>query len=254
MRVHAILSWYEEPASWLAATVASLQGVADHIVAVDGAYHLTPGSIELPRSGREQADAITAVAHSLGMGLTLVLPEISWGGNEVEKRNAAFQIANTLATEGEDWFLVIDADEAVTSVPFDFRAQLEAMEENVVACTSWTRYTDHPPADLTLLESGDQGIVFDPIYSSDAAFRKLYRADSTLRVVGAHYVYVAGPVGDPRYLWGHQGMHRMEPCGQIAGLKIEHRSKHRGHGRRRIQAGYYERRDALSVESLAAVA
>ena len=124
-RLIALLCWYEEAPQWLAATVASLRGVCDHVIAADGTYPGFPDARVYPRSGREQAEVITETAYACNLGLTLISPRDVWEGGEVEKRNAMFDYAKIVGDPG-DWVLIVDADEVVTAAPPDLRAQLTA--------------------------------------------------------------------------------------------------------------------------------
>jgi hypothetical protein len=227
-RVIALLSWYDEPASWLAALVASLHGVADAVVAVDGAYALLQRPAAA-RSGVDQAQTIYATCWALGLDCLVYSPTDPWIGNECEKRSAAFAIANTLAEPGVDWILVVDADDLVTSRPARLSDELATSTCDVGTVTFWHRHSDEPPTSA----------------------RRLFRADPTLRVEGAHWVYVVGPAGRPRYLWGHEALHELEPADDFPALEIEHRRDWRDPARRSLQLNYYRDRDRDGVEGLA---
>lgn len=239
----AALVWYEESPSWLAALVASLHGLVDHLVAVDGAYALVSTSMRQPTSGREQAETIQAAAAAVGIGCTIHVPQQAWAGNEVEKRSFAFRAANLVCEPGRDWILVVDADEVVTFWPRDIHDRLAASSCDVAAVSLWQRHISAPLP-------GENGVVFDEISGSDPFFRKLFRADPTLRVEGAHYVYVVGEPGEERYLWGHQGMHGVVEAEDIHDLRIEHRQEWRSPGRRKLQQTYYATREQVGTEVL----
>jgi hypothetical protein len=112
-RVTALLSFYDEPVEMLAAHVASLAGVVDHIVAVDGAYMLYPDG--KPASDPLQMRVIQEVARGLRIGITTHTPSSVWVGNEVAKRNHLLRLAEPVTREG-GWYLVLDADCIVTGV------------------------------------------------------------------------------------------------------------------------------------------
>lgn len=244
-RIIGVLSWYEESPSWLAALVASCAGLVDHLVAVDGAYALTPGSLRRPRSGREQADVIYATATELGMGCSIHAPAQAFLGGEVEKRTFAFRAANLVAEPGIDWLLVLDGDEVVSEKPLDIAHRLGETQHDVATCTLWQRHVEQPLP-------GENGITYpEEMYGGDAFFRKLFRADPTLRVEGAHYVYAIGPTDAPRYLWGHELLHEIEEAEDLHELKIEHRNQWRSGARQKLQRSYYALRDQVGVEALA---
>src|SRR5262245_37066120 len=126
MKVHAILSWFDESPSWLGTAVASLGQFCDHILAVDGAYALYPQS--KPRSHPQQAEVILHTAEAMGVACTLYQPqEVEWG-NEVEKRNKARDSVGAYAEDG-DWLCIFDADYHVAFCkPDSLRHELENTE------------------------------------------------------------------------------------------------------------------------------
>ena len=92
MKLIAILCWYDERPSWLAGVTASLARLqVAHLVAVDGAYGLYPKGHGC--SGTEQQQTIVETCRAAGIGTTVHTPPEPWFGNEVEKRNLAFQLA-----------------------------------------------------------------------------------------------------------------------------------------------------------------
>ena len=99
MRVTAALSWWNEDPAVLEACVRSAAGVADRIIAIDGAYARYPGATIT--SSAEQAEAI----RSAGLPCEIIVPDRLWRG-QCEKRTALMQ----RAAEGSDWVLVLDAD------------------------------------------------------------------------------------------------------------------------------------------------
>lgn len=104
MKITAMLAWWDEPADELYACVRSMRTLCDAIVAVDGAYEMTPGATRL--SPPDQAAAIKKAAHDSGLSdCTIVFPEKIWTG-QVEKRNAMLE----RAVEGSDWVVAVDAD------------------------------------------------------------------------------------------------------------------------------------------------
>lgn len=214
----ALLSWYEEPASWLAECVASVAKLCDHIVAVDGPYAMFPGALKKPASGSEQAEVITHTAAGAGIGSTIHIPRRPWWGNEVEKRDFMFRLAMTFA-DPEDWFLRIDADEVLTHVPPDTRRKLADTDHAVAAAMMWER--------------GDGQDSQHPI-------RVLFRALPGIGVEQAHYVVTADGVdGKRRVLCGNELKHHHEPAAELWDLRMEHRKSHRSAMRQAIKNQYY---------------
>jgi len=211
VRVVGLLSWYEEPASWLAETVASAARLCDHVIAVDGPYATFPGALRKPASGSEQADVIAHAAAGAGIGCTIHTPRSPWWDGEVGKRDWMFRAAELVTTEA-DWLLVIDADEVLTAAPSDAREQLAATEHDVAELRLWDRD------------------------GSEIPDRRLLRAVRGLRVEGAHYVWTA-PGG--KVLRGNQTLQDLAPAEPLWDVRMEHRTRHRDTSRQEAKRDYY---------------
>ena len=118
MIVTAMLAWFEEPTDLLDACVRSLGGFCDRIVAVDGAYDLTPGKAR--RSPPEQAEAIEKAASAAGIEAEIFVPGRVWEG-QVQKRDFMLR----LAAERSDYVFACDADYIVRCEVPAVRAELE---------------------------------------------------------------------------------------------------------------------------------
>lgn len=218
MKIIGLLSWYEEPAPWLAECVASVARLCDHLIAVDGPYALYPGAVRKPASGTEQTEAIAHTAAGAGMGCTIHAPRQPWWGNEVEKRNFMFQLGGLLAGP-EDWFLRIDADEVLTGVPADTRALLAATSRDVAEVTMWER--------------GDGQDTQFPI-------RVLFRALPGIGVQQAHYVVTAPAAeGGTQVLCGNDTVHCPQPAEALWDVRLEHRTQYRSAMRKAQKDSYY---------------
>lgn len=217
MRIVALLSWYDEPISWLAETVASASKLADHILAVDGAYSAFPGSTRRPASPTEQADVITRTAAGCGMGSTVhARRDQPWWGGEVQKRDWMFRAADLL-TDPCDWLLVIDADEVLTFSPGDTRSILAESALSVGEI---------------LLEGTDGSSTLD---------RRLLRARRGLAVEGAHYVWTAPREnGGKDVLRGNSHLQDLAPAEMLWDVRLEHRESDRSARRKARKAEYYE--------------
>lgn len=217
MRIIGLLSWYEEPASWLAECVASAARLCDHIVAADGPYALFPGAVKKPASGSEQADTIARTAAGAGMGCTIHSPRAPWWDNEVGKRDFMFRLGSTIAQPG-DWFLRIDADEVFSQVPSDTRTLLAATSLDVATVMLWER--------------GEEDSAYP--------LRVLFRALPGIGVQQAHYV-VTAPDGDggTRVLCGNESIHRAEPAEALWDVRLEHRTRDRSPERWALKNRYY---------------
>lgn len=236
MRIVALLNWYEEPAAWLAETVASLK-FCDHLIAVDGPYALFPGALRKPASAPDQIETIQRVAAGLRLGCTIHVPRQPWWGNEVEKRNFMFQLGNPM-TEPGDWYLVIDADEVVTHAPSDLRQRLEATTLDVAELTLWERESQHKVAALV-----------DTSSDYRSPLRRLFRALPDIAVIQAHYVVTSGH----RVLAGNTDVHTLEPAAPLHDVQLEHRRAHRSIGRLRLKDQYGHRREEVAPEKVSAI-
>lgn len=238
-RIIGLLSWYDELPKWLAASIASLgkRIDLDHLVAVDGAYQLLPDG--KAASGQEQRDVIAETCAAMGIGLTMHVPDHVWIGNEVEKRSFMFGLGQLVATEGEDWFLVIDADEILKVCPPDVRDRLASSEQDAGQVTFETRTP--VPAHLA------RDFHWDEVSRSQIPI--FFRAvPGGIRVVGNHYTYVAA---DGRKLWGHghdKTSGDVEAFLDLSDVKIDHRTEWRTQFRKKAQKDYYDRRERLSIE------
>jgi hypothetical protein len=216
VKIIGLLSWYEEPVSWLAETVASAAKLCDHLIAVDGPYAEFPFAHTKPASGTEQAETILHAAAGADMDCTIHASRKPWQGNEVEKRSFMFDLALTMTTE-DDWLLVIDADEVLSSVPGDTRTLLEKSAADV--------------GELYLWERGDQ----DTIYIQ----RRLFRAVRGIKYQDCHYVVTAPAESGVRVLSGDQKIHTLEPAESLLDLRIEHRTAQRTALRNGFKNQYY---------------
>lgn len=233
MKLIGLISWYAESPAWLAATVAGLhkQGV-DHVVCCDGAYFLYPDA--KPRSPTIEATAILEVCNALGMGCTIHEPLAPWEGNEVEKRAFMFKLGLAVAEPNADWFLVMDADSVITTPDPDLKAKLEATDLDAGEITMYMHINqDTPEARAVHIPSVHQ----QPI-------RSLFRALPGLTVKDTHYTYVAGD----KTLWSNDGS--QVPALDCSEVRMLHRNKDRSVSRNAARVGYYERRDALGIETV----
>jgi hypothetical protein len=227
VKVVALLSWYDEPTSWLSACIASCAKFCDHVVAVDGAYLHFPGG--KGNSATDQAEVITETAAAAGMGVTIHRPNELWYGGEVEKRAFMFAVAETLTTE-DDWYFPIDADELVDVAADDLRDVLGKSKFDCGDIKLFTR------VDLNVQQANAGH--FDRTSHSQ---RQVFRALRGLTVKDAHFNYIAGN----KCLWGS----RQESGEDLTSiLEVEHRDGNRPRARREKKEQYYKRRDALGIE------
>lgn len=231
MRLHALLSWFDEPCSALAATIASLKHAGvDSVIATDGAYALYPSNHAI--SPPDQSQTIHAVSRELGIASTIHTPIAKWDGGEVQKRTALFDLAWALSEPG-DWWFVIDADEVVTSAPLDLKHRLENTDLHVGQCTlTQLRNLDDPAAQR-----------FNWTRAGSFPFRMLFKAQP-IRCHTNHYTYVTH---DGRILWASDSASQDRAL-VVEDLHVEHRDNQRAQDRIEDKDTYYKRRDQLGIE------
>lgn len=242
------LSWFDEAPTWLAYCVASAAKLCDHLVAVDGAYAVFP---RRPRgsSGAAQHEAIIRTAEAAGMGVTLHVPSGPWMGNEVEKRDFMMREACRLAEPGEDWLLVIDADEVVLEAPPKELVLAELAEAELpVAAVGYVQRHDHYAwQPIGEEEWPEEKLVVDCASPSISAgrTRRLFRVDETLRVEGTHYHYRIDGERGPVDLWQVPGA---SEAADLTRVVLEHRHEFRDPERRKAGEAYYYVRNNLGLE------
>jgi hypothetical protein len=230
MQIVALLSWYEEDPAWLAEMVATLPAAGvTHLVALDGAYALYPGAS--PASDPAQKLALNTAAQQAGIEADIYTPDGVFKGNEVEKRSALFELAESV-TGPDDWYFVMDADELISEVPTDFHDRLAS--------------TDRDVAEVTFVEQRDPERPPPSLWQRKDAYpiRVLFRAIRGLRVKTNHWTYVTP---DGRKLWG-QNKRTLEATLDCTDLRILHRSDLRQQDRRTDQYAYYAIRDDRRAE------
>lgn len=239
MKITALLSWYDEPITQLHRAVTSLQGLADHLVAIDGPYAML-GDVSAT-SSPEQSAAIEHVAAITGIGLTLETGR-AWAG-EVEKRQALFD----LAPPDSDWLIVIDADHEIIGSKRAFRIELANARPPVHAFDA-VSYVPQPPADDTLLTPWHQWLAQTPHRRAFA-----FRALDDMRVDHHHWWYSGVHKRRRIALWGWDntgnpdfdgiGQYRLCRHRMTRNVKVAHHCFQRSSERLELQRQFYETRD-----------
>jgi hypothetical protein len=235
MKLVGLLVFYDESPSWLAACTASLCRLCDHIVAVDGAYLLYPQA--RPHTGPDPASEIIGVCLTLGVGVTYHAPQTVWAGNEIGKRNLAFELAKTVAGP-DDWLVVVDADMLITDIPADLRDQLAATDADVGSYRLVTR-EDWLATDAQAQVARDVAVP-----PGEMPIRLLFRARRSLRIEQAHFGYVIDTDDGPLFLWSPAASERTIDTG----LVVEHRRQSRTRHRLEQAAAYNQARDSHRLE------
>lgn len=215
-----MLSWYDEPPSWLAACVVGMAKVCDVIVALDGAFLMFPGSLSKPHSPLEQAETILRTAEAAGVSCMVHVPTEPWVGNEMGKRHTHLRIAAAQAEEMKDWVFIVDADEHIVSVPSDFEKRLSETEYDV--------------AEVTLRNGAG-------IHS----MRRLYRVLPNLSCVQTHYTITGIREGKTVVLSGNRDFHSVEPSDALLDLELEHHTAERSDERKLAKSVYDKHRPSV---------
>ncbi len=212
-----------EPPAFLARCVESLRGLADELVAYDGAWDLWPDA--KPESTEAEGLAIIRAADEIGLPCTIYTPDTTWG-SQVEKRAALMLEAGET---GCDWLLVIDGDEYIANAESQVaRATLETTACDV-ACIMHLRTVGY-----------DRVNIPGPI-------RRLYRASTGVTVDTAHNGY---RTMDGRWLHGASHAVRLEPALDLSQhVLLHHERANRGEERNRAALEYRSARLAAGVES-----
>lgn len=213
MQVIGCLSWFNEPPSWLAGTVASMGKLCSHIVAFDGAYGMFPD--QKAASSPLQADAIMRTADGLGLGCTIHRPMEKWWAGEVDKRSKMLQVASTFTYGPEDWILVQDADEILVEAWSGTRTQLTETDKDVAE------------------------ITFTDAWGGRFGIRRLFRALPGLRVEYTHYTVVAEKDGRKVCLNGDEKHYTIEEALRLPDVRLLDRSDERDAERRAAKQHYY---------------
>jgi hypothetical protein len=199
-------------------------------------------------SRADQACAIVETCQAAGLGLTLHRPDTVWFGNEVEKRDRMFRLADLEARPGVDWLMIVDADVIIDKAPHDLKQMLAATDLDVAEVSMWER--SDPYRNPARLEHESKVALPQDFYGK---IRFLFRAIPGLYCDGAHYVY---RTPDGRYLWGAPCAdeppfdQNAEPALDLSPLfRVEHRTHHRPLQRHKDAQDYYKRRNESGAET-----
>lgn len=226
----ALISWYDERPSWLAAAVSSSARICDHVVCVDGAYENYPGARRASSSGQHEAAVLAAEAD--GVGLTLHVPDGVWVGDQVAKRAFMFDAGRLVARSTDDWFLILDGDEVLVDIPEDIHDRLAATTCDVAEVGIVDRYD---PTRRNRPAPNSRRGPAEPM----RCFRRLYRALPDLTVRGTHYGYQAAGLD----LW------RSVAALDLSDMRIDHRKGRRAPERQEAREGFYATRRARKLEA-----
>lgn len=247
-RLIGLLSYWDESPTWLAATVASMARVCDHIVALDGRYALFGD--DRVASPQEQADAIAHGAYGAGIGLTNVQPRRVFL-NEMEKRTELFRYGLVDACPGTDWFLVLDADEVldphVSRNAIDMYLDEAVRNGAPVVCGMMRETIDEHANPQRSAASRKVDVDATTIAPSP----RLWLAHREMRVEGYHYHYAGTDEnGDEVVLWNRDGDGERAEWSIAEQLVVETRCLLRSKNRAAQRTAYYADRDRLGIENV----
>lgn len=226
MRIHGLLSFYDESPNWLSTTVTGFSRFCDSIIAVDGAYALYPGG--KPRSHPLEVEAIVGAAEASNVGCIVYQPSETWRGNEVQKRSTLLDLAGVIATDG-DWLCVFDADYQIRECnPEVLRAELE--------------HTAHDVASYALYDGIDEPRA---VWTTET--RDIYRWHPGIRIGPTHASYSLGE----RWFRGPPPGAEMEEALELSKqtLTVYHRQSERSEARKTPKAKYHKLVDQLGIET-----
>jgi len=240
MRLIGILSFYNESPSWLAACVASMAGVCDQVVAVDGRYALYPD--EATVSPPEQVEALVETAAGARLPLTVHRPVEPFYGGEVEKRNLTLKLAAVHAEPMLDWLLVMDADCIIIERSDLLKHDLEHCEQHSASVAVEEHMDPHDPR---FPMSIAQDVSLETSWRSPVTL--LYRMLPNLAYEGTHYSLAGDVDGQRTWLWGHDSA--VQPYDATHDIVVRHRNTERPLFRQEQAAAYYATRERLKVET-----
>lgn len=224
MRVTACICWYDESPEFIYRAARSLEGVADRLVTLDGAWRFfEPERVE---SSAEAREALHEGATDAGLPHEALRGERVWE-TQVEKRGALYETAINLTKP--DWLFVLDGDEKVVESGEDFRYALARTERHVAAVS----VRNLNPAK----------------FEKTRRHRRFFRAVPGLTVTETHNgVVIPDGYGGLRWLAGPRRVD-MEPALDLSGsFFIDHPQMGRGDNRNRRSRAYYATRASKRIE------
>lgn len=192
MTITAALCWYDEEPATLHACIASLAGVVDTVVALDGRWWGFQGTAD--SSPPEQHQALEDASYAADLPLIALSTRQLWP-SQVVKRAELLRLA---AASKNDWILVIDADERIERCVHP--ALAAALDTELDVAVVSLRNTGPGVRNLSVRWA-----------------RRLLRAVSEPRCVIAHnYIQAA----DGRWLAGDEAHVRLEPAADATTLGL----------------------------------
>jgi hypothetical protein len=230
--IAALMAFYDDPADTTEAAIRSVQGLVDHLVAVDGAYATFPGGEA--KSPDEMRDRIQATAEEIGVDVLFYTPADVWAGGEPEKRDRMYRMADAT---GADWYTILDTD-----FLFEYPQGVHAVLDSLDAALGYE------VAKVTLVD------YLAPSEGSDDRVRQESELPLFYRAAGLGPIHI-GPThfhtwreGAGTHLWGCQNTPQVPWADLTDVVHVQHKWWERTDDRQAQKWGYYVLRDAAQLE------
>lgn len=234
MIVTGALPWWNELPEDLDACVRGLGGIADRLIAVDGAYTRYPEGTA--RSSPAEVDAIEQAAKAVGIECLILQPSKMWAG-QVEKRTYLL----AMASQKSDWVCTVDADHVIHTEREPARQALVDSDADVIEVAYFT--PENPNRSVTDSAVGRWHAEQVP---NRVLIPHLYRALPGMRVESRHWCYSAIKDGHRVWLWGYDPSYPMLPHEKIkAAYEVEHRCLMRTPEQIRLSRGFVNDREMV---------
>lgn len=239
MIVTAALPWWNERPEDLDACVRGMAGIADKVVALDGAYARYPEAT--PKSSAAEVAAIRDAAKDVGLECQILQPERLWAG-QVEKRSYLL----AMATVGSHWIATVDADHIIHVEDRELaRRALRHVPVDVVAVPYYT-----PANPERALEESAVGDWHVNQMGEPQMIPHLWRALPGFRVERFHWWYSAVKDGKRVWLWGGDSTYPESRSQTFRyGYTVEHRTMMRTPEQIRLSRAFLNDRAKIVAET-----
>lgn len=229
--VCALMAFYDDPPDAIERAIRSVEGLATHLVAVDGAYASFPlGGAYSPLETRQR---LQKTAIDVGLELLVYSPVDVWMGGEPEKRDRMFAFAHATSA---DWYTVLDTD-FVFEYPEGIAAAFESLEGAQGYEIGEVALVDY----LTNPETNERERV-------DSKLPLFYRGAgcAPIRIGPTHYH--TRREGSETHLWGCANTPRVPWFDMTSVVSVQHEWWHRDDNRQIRKWTYYFQRDQAGLE------
>ncbi len=228
--IAALMSFYADDADMIERAIRSVDGLATHLIAVDGAYDSFPGGE--PHSAAETCQRVRETAEAIGVDLLFYSPAEVWARGEQEKRDRMYRMADAT---GADWYTVLDAD-FVFEYPLGIHAVFDALED-----AHGFEVCDVDLRTPLKTEAGEWE-------TTEQALPLFYRAAglAPIRIGPTHYHTYRE--GSGTHLWGCGQTPQVPHFDMRAAVRVQHEWFRRDENRQASRWAYYMNRDGQQLE------